>query len=266
MPQYLIASDLDSTLLNAEHRVDALTRETLRTLSGQGHVIVLASGRHYHDIAAIRRQLEIPAWIISSNGAHVHDPDDRLVSETLVPTDQVQALVALPRPASVRLNIYTHDRWLIDAEAPELLPLHAMSGFTYQVDDMRDLARERVGKVLYIGEPALLEPLERTLRERHGDALHITYSAANSLELMQRGVNKGTALSRALKALDLPIERALAFGDNFNDVEMLTLAGNAYVVSNAHPEVIEQLPRANRIGAHHESAVAHTLRTFFALD
>jgi hydroxymethylpyrimidine pyrophosphatase-like HAD family hydrolase len=120
--------------------------------------------------------------------------------------------------------------------------------------------------MLYIGEPALLEPLERTLREHQGDALHITYSAANSLEIMQRGVNKATALSRALKALDLPIERALAFGDNFNDVEMLTLVSNAYVVSNAHPEVIEQLPRATRIGAHHESAVAQTLRTFFALD
>ncbi|WP_087719545.1 Cof-type HAD-IIB family hydrolase [Salinicola salarius] len=266
MAQHLIASDLDNTLLNAEHRVDALTRDTLRTLSAQGHVIALASGRHYHDIAAIRRQLEIPTWIISSNGAHVHDADDRLVNETLVPIELVQALVALPRPETVRLNLYTHDRWLIDAEAPELLPLHAMTGFTYQVDDMRDLADEHVGKVLYIGEPALLEPLEHTLREEYGEALHITYSAANSLEVMHRGVNKATALSRAIKALDLPIERALAFGDNFNDVEMLTLVGNAYVVSNAHPEVIDQLPRAKRIGAHHESAVAHTLRAFFSLD
>lgn len=266
MDPHLIASDLDNTLLNAEHRVDALTRDTLRTLSAQGHVIALASGRHYQDIAAIRRQLEIPAWIISSNGAHVHDAEDRLVSETLVPTELVEALVALPRPSAVRLNIYTHDRWLIDAEAPELLPLHAMSGFVYQVDDMRDLSREHVGKVLYIGEPALLEPLEREIRQRHGDELHITYSAANSLEVMKRGVNKATALSRALKALDLPVERALAFGDNFNDVEMLTLVSNAYVVSNAHPEVIDQLPRAKTIGAHHESAVAHALRDFFDLD
>ncbi len=266
MSQYLIASDLDNTLLNAEHRVDALTRDTLRTLSAQGQVIVLASGRHYHDIAAIRRQLEIPAWIISSNGAHLHDSEDRLVNETLVPTALVQALVDMPRPPTVRLNLYTQDRWLIDAEAPELLPLHAMSGFTYQVDDMQHLEHEHVGKVLYIGEPALLEPLERILRERHGEMLHITYSAANSLEIMYRGVNKATALSRALKALDIPIERALAFGDNFNDIEMLTLAGNAYVVSNAHPEVIDQLPRARTIGAHHESAVARALRQFFVLD
>ncbi|WP_342594007.1 Cof-type HAD-IIB family hydrolase [Salinicola lusitanus] len=266
MSQYLIASDLDNTLLNAEHRVDALTRDTLRTLSARGHVIALASGRHYHDIAAIRRQLDIPAWIISSNGAHVHDAEDGVVSDTLVPTALVRALVDLPRPASVRLNLYTRDRWLIDAEAPELLPLHAMTGFTYQVDEMDDLDNEHVGKVLYIGEPALLKPLELILRERHGEALHITYSAANSLEIMQRGVNKATALSRALKALDLPTGRALAFGDNFNDVEMLTLAGHAYVVSNAHPAVIDQLPHATTIGAHHESAVAHALREFFALE
>lgn len=266
MRQHLIASDLDNTLLDAEHRIDALTHDTLRALSDRGHVIALASGRHYRDIAAIRDQLGIPAWIISSNGAHVHDPDDRVVSETLVPAALVKALVALPRPDSVRLNLYTHDHWLIDAEAPELLPLHAMTGFTYQVDEMRDIEREHVGKVLYIGDPALLAPLERTLREHYGDDLHVTYSAADSLEVMQRGVNKATALSRALKALDLPTESALAFGDNFNDIEMLTLVGNAYVVSNAHPEVIDQLPFANRIGAHHESAVARTLREFFSLD
>ncbi|GHB27817.1 Cof-type HAD-IIB family hydrolase [Salinicola rhizosphaerae] len=265
MDPHLIASDLDSTLLDAEHRVDGLTRETLRTLAARGHRIALASGRHYQDIAAIRRQLEIPAWIISSNGAYVHDPEDTVVSETLVPPERVRELVDLPRPAAVRLNLYTRDRWLIDAEAPELLPLHAMTGFTYQVDDMQTVEQESIGKVLYIGEPALLAPLEAIIRKRHGDALHVTYSAANSLEIMQRGVNKATALSRALKALDLSTERALAFGDNFNDIEMLTLVGNAYVVANAHPDVVDQLPRATRIGAHHESAVAHTLRAFFDL-
>ncbi|WIX31453.1 Cof-type HAD-IIB family hydrolase [Salinicola sp. JS01] len=266
MPPYLIASDLDSTLLDAEHRVAALTRETLAQLVARGHTLALASGRHHLDIALIRRQLELPAWIISSNGACVFDADDRVVSERPVPPALVEALVALPRPAAVRLNLYTRERWLIDAEAPELLPLHAMTGFTYQVDALRDLSQEAVSKVLYIGEPALLAPLERTLRERYGDALHITYSAANSLEVMQRGVDKGSALAQTLAALAMPASQALAFGDNFNDIEMLTLAGNAFVVANAHPEVIARLPRAERIGAHHEAAVAHTLRRFFALD
>ncbi|WP_251976814.1 Cof-type HAD-IIB family hydrolase [Salinicola avicenniae] len=266
MTPHLIASDLDSTLLNAEHRVDALTRDTLRELSRQGHVIALASGRHYRDIAAIRRQLEIPAWIISSNGAHVHDPQDRVVAETLVPAARVEALASLPRPDDVRFNVYTRERWLIDAEAPELLPLHAMTGFTYDVDGMNDLAEADVGKALYIGAPTALAPLEATLRQRYGEELHITYSAANSLEVMQRGVNKASALSRALEALAMPTSRTLAFGDNFNDVEMLTLAGHAFVVANAHPAVIDQLPHATTIGAHHESAVAQTLRAFFALD
>ncbi|WP_110687955.1 HAD family hydrolase [Salinicola aestuarinus] len=267
MRQHLIVSDLDSTLLNAEHRIDDLTRETLRKLSAQGHVIALASGRHYRDIALFRRRLEIPAWLISSNGAYVHDPEDNLVSEALVPPTQAEALTALPRPRDVRLNLYTRERWLIDAEAPALLKLHATTGFTYEVADLAAAAvGEPVSKVLYIGEPSALAPIEQTLRERFAESLHVTYSAADSLEIMGQGVNKAMALTRVLAALDMEPTQTLAFGDNFNDVEMLTLSGHAFVVDNAHPRVIDQLPQATRIGAHNELGVARALRAFFDLD
>lgn len=264
--QHLIVSDLDSTLLDAEHRIDDLTRDTLRELSARGHIIVLASGRHHLDVAVFREQLDIPAWLISSNGAYVHDPENRVVAERLVPTAKVEEMVALERPSAVRLNLYTRGRWLIDAEAPELLALHAMTGFTYDVRDLDRAPNEPVGKVLYIGEPSLLEPLEKDLRDHHGESLHVTYSAVDSLEIMGEGVNKATALESVMETLGMAAEETLAFGDNFNDVEMLTLAGQAFVVANAHPRVIEQLPRATRIGPHHESAVARTLREFFALD
>ncbi|WP_110666105.1 Cof-type HAD-IIB family hydrolase [Salinicola halophilus] len=267
MRQHLIVSDLDSTLLDGEHRIDDLTRDTLRELSAQGHVIALASGRHYRDIATFRRLLDIPAWLISSNGAYVHDPEDNVVGEALVPAARAEALTQLPRPDDVRLNLYTRDRWLIDAEAPALLKLHQTTGFTYEVTDLAAAAvDEPVGKVLYIGEPAALSPIERTLRERFEASLHVTYSAADSLEIMGQGVNKASALERVLAALDMDPSQTLAFGDNFNDVEMLTLAGHAFVVDNAHPEVVERLPRATRIGSHREAGVARRLRAFFRLD
>ncbi|WP_136067181.1 HAD family hydrolase [Modicisalibacter radicis] len=266
MDPHLIVTDLDNTLLNARHDLDALTIETFQVLAAQGHHLALASGRHFHDIRAFRRRLGVPAYILSTNGAHLYAPDDSLIAEQWLPAELVQALVELPRDAGIRLNLYTGDEWLIDAPAPELLALHAHTGFRYRVEDLEVHDGRGVGKVLCIGDPKALAVLEQRINDSLGTRLHVTYSMADSLEIMAEGVNKGATLERLLAHLDLPAERCLAFGDNLNDAEMLALAGHGFIMENAHPDLPGRIPGAMRIGHHHPSGVAQRLREHFKLS
>lgn len=128
-----------------------------------------------------------------------------------------------------------------------------------------ELDGEGVGKVLYIGDPFEVRRLAATIRAHHGERLHLTWSMATSLEIMARGVNKGTALAVLLQRLGLGPEACLAFGDNLNDIEMLALAGEAHVMANAHPELAGRLPAAERIGHHDLQGVAERLRARFDL-
>ena len=50
----VIATDLDGTLLNADHQVDPFTVATVRKLESDGLRFVIATGRHYCDVAGIR--------------------------------------------------------------------------------------------------------------------------------------------------------------------------------------------------------------------
>ncbi|WP_136253891.1 HAD family hydrolase [Onishia niordana] len=263
MSPQLIVTDLDRTLLNADHDLDAHTIETFQALAECGHHLAIASGRHYRDILPLRERLGVPAHIISTNGAYLHGPDDAVLATQHVPEDLARELIALERPPGMRLNLYRDDDWLIDAPAPELLALHAHTGFGYRVAEPADFDGIGVGKVLFIGEPASLSAIEAAVEARHGAALHLTYSLPGSLEIMAGGVNKGTALARLLERLGLPAEACMAFGDNLNDTEMLDLAGQAFVMANAHPELPGRLPRATRIGHHDDAAVARTLRKHF---
>lgn len=266
MDPHLIVTDLDNTLLNAQHDLDELTIETFRTLAARGHHLALASGRHFLDIAAFRRRLGVPAYILSTNGAHLYAPDDTLIAEQWVPGELVRELVALARDGDVRLNFYTNEEWLIDAPAPELMALHAHTGFGYQVADLEAHDGNGVGKVLCIGDPEALAALEASIRAHLGERLHLTYSMPNSLEIMAEGVNKGAALERLLARLEVPVERCLAFGDNLNDAEMLALAGHGFIMENAHPDLPRRIPGAARIGHHHPSGVAQRLREYFELN
>lgn len=266
MTPHLIVTDLDNTLLNAEHDLDPLTIETFQALAARGHHLALASGRHFRDIAEFRRRLGVEAYILSTNGAHLYAPDDSLIAEQWVPAELVRELIRLPRGADIRLNLYTHDAWLIDAPAPGLLALHAQTGFRYRVADLEAHDGNGVGKVLCIGDPEALAALERSIRDSLGTRLHLTYSMSHSLEIMAEGVNKGAALERLLARLDVPASRCLAFGDNLNDAEMLALAGRGFIMAGAHPELPGRVPAAERIGHHHQHGVAQRLREYFALD
>lgn len=265
MTPHLIVSDLDGTLLDAGHDLSHTTVATLRALAERGHHLAFASGRHFRDMLAFRERLGVPVHLISTNGAYLHDPEGRLVAARHLAPSIARELIGLERPGTVRLNLYRDDDWLIDAEAPELLALHAHTGFGYRVAPPEALDGEGVGKVLYIGDPERLALLEAEALRRHGEALHVTYSMINSLEVMAGGVNKGTALAALLEALGLGPERCLAFGDNLNDTEMLGLAGEAHVMANAHPELPGRVPGALGIGHHAEDAVALHLRKRFSL-
>ncbi|OHV12867.1 Cof-type HAD-IIB family hydrolase [Kushneria phosphatilytica] len=266
MSASLIVSDLDHTLLNAEHGLDAITIETFQALAARGHHLAIASGRHFRDIAAVRQLLGVSGHIISTNGAHLHAPDDSLIFETLVPNDVVSELMSLDVPGSVRINLYTGDRWLIDAPAPSLLAFHASTGFTYEVTDVRTYQGGDVGKVLFIGDPELLAALETEIQARLGERVHVTYSLPNSLEVMHYDASKGRMLRRLMTRLEVPPERTLAFGDNLNDIDMLQTAGCAFAVANAHTRLTLAAPHAEIIGSNVEAGVAWKLREWFALD
>ena len=49
--------------------------------------------------------------------------------------------------------------------------------------------------------------------------------------------NKGTALQTLLDHLHILPEECMAFGDQYNDVEMLQLAGTSYAMSGAAPGI-----------------------------
>ena len=66
--------------------------------------------------------------------------------------------------------------------------------------------------------------------------------------------DKGTGLTKLCAALGVGLDQVMAFGDNFNDVSMLSIAGRPWIMENAAPELKERFPN-------HCANVADILRT-----
>jgi Cof subfamily protein (haloacid dehalogenase superfamily) len=251
----VIATDLDGTLLNGDHQLDPFTVATVRRLEAEGLHFVIATGRHYRDVAGIRDLLGIRPYLITSNGARVHAPDDTRIYADDLPPAAVHRLVRpeiVGEHGRVIVNLFADEEWLIDRDAPELLRLHQDSGFSYAVTDLQRHHGVGIAKALYIGEPA--------------DALYVTYSLPDCLEVMTSNVSKGRALTFVLERLGVDAARCVAFGDNMNDIDLLETAGHPFMMNNANPDLITRLPNVPRIGNNFEAGVAHHLRKLFALD
>ncbi|WP_323119398.1 Cof-type HAD-IIB family hydrolase [Burkholderia alba] len=265
----VIATDLDGTLLNSEHQLDPYTIDTVRRLSDDGLNFVIATGRHYADVAGIRDVLGIRPYLITSNGARVHAPDDTRIHAQDLPAAAVRRLV---RPdlvgthGRVIVNLFTNDGWLIDRDAPHLLEFHQDSGFNYRIVDMLSHDGADIAKVLYIGEPGDLAVVSANLARAFGDALYVTYSLPDCLEVMTANVSKGRALRVVLDRLGMDPAHCVAFGDNMNDVDLLETAGHPFMMNNANPDLVTLLPQVPRIGNNFDAGVARHLRTLFALE
>ncbi|EEX95511.1 hypothetical protein VIOR3934_03569 [Vibrio orientalis CIP 102891 = ATCC 33934] len=263
-PFHIVASDLDGTLLAPNHQLSAYSKETLKTLHEKGFTFIFATGRHHVDVAGIREIAGIPAYMITSNGARVHDQNDQLMYSKNVPEELVQPVIDVIRQdPEIFVHMYQNEDWLLDRDDEMLAKFHSESGFAYKRFAADAAPTNGIAKVFFTHpeqDHDHLVTFEQKLREAFGDQLNIAFSTPWCLEVMAAEVSKGHALEAVAKSLNLTLDNCIAFGDGMNDAEMLAMAGKGLVMATSHHKVKEALPNNEVIGSNADDAVAHYLQ------
>ncbi|CAH6860123.1 phosphosugar phosphatase YigL [Vibrio chagasii] len=259
----IVASDLDGTLLAPNHQLSDFTKLTLKKLHEQGYTFIFATGRHHVDVAGIRQIAGIPAYMITSNGARVHDQNDQLMYSQNVPQELVQPVIDIVRQdPNIFIHMYQNEDWLLDREDEMLAKFHSESGFSYKRFGADNAPSDGIAKVFFTHPEQDHEHLvtfEQKLKEAFGDKLNVAFSTPWCLEVMAAEVSKGHALDAVAKSLNLTLDNCVAFGDGMNDAEMLAMAGKGLIMGTSHEKVMQALPDNEVIGSNADDAVAHYL-------
>lgn len=259
-PIKLVVSDLDGTLLNAEHKLTESTVDAVKALVEQGVQFMLATGRHYQDVYLIAQQLDIDMCLITSNGARVHNSAGELLYENHMPSHLVKKVLELSAEFDVHRNLYQQDFWLVEEPHEALLAIHHESGFEYNITDFSAIDLAHIDKIYFTAEHDKLVELEFLLKQHLSEALYITFTSPEYLEVMNLGVSKGQALKMVLKQRAISFQEVMALGDGMNDVEMLNLVGHAVVMHNASDQVKMRLPHAKLAQSNAKDGVATYLQ------
>lgn len=257
-PFEIVASDLDGTLLAPDHQLSDFSKATLKKLHSKGFTFVFATGRHHVDVARIRKQAGIPAYMITSNGARVHDQNDELMYSKNIEEELVQSITNTTKnDPNIRIHIYQNDNWLISQEDDKIKKFHKTSGFQYTLFDINNVPTTGVAKIFFVyPDHEYLTQFENILNEKFKGRVSIAFSTPWCLEVMGKGVSKGAALDAVARSIGTSLKRCIAFGDGMNDVEMLSMAGKGLVMETSHEKVKQALPNNDIIGSNKDHAVA----------
>ena len=128
---------------------------------------------------------------------------------------------------------------------------------------LNEIATKEISKFFYIGEHENLLKLERELLDVSNGELNVVFVSPDCLEVFNLKSNKANAIRFILEREGIEMSEAVAFGDGFNDYEMLQEVGKGYVMGNAFYRLSEALPDNEVIGTCDEDAEAKKLVELF---
>ncbi len=242
----IIFSDIDGTLLNAERNLSDFTIQTIRKLSDSSIPFILISSRMPAAMRHLQRKMEIEHLpIISYNGGLIM-VDEKPVSSTEIPIEIVNELSAFNKTWDTHLSLFHNDEWYVprddfwtrrEINNTKVEPVHMKNS-----DVISKWKSENKGahKIMAMGEEGNIDRIKDYLLQNFKNELHLYRSKPSYLEIAPRSISKLTAVEHLLKNhFNLPLSQSMAFGDNYNDIEMLKGVGMGIAVSNAKPEVLE---------------------------
>ena len=241
-----IAADLDGTLLDKQKRVSSRTVEVLARLAAAGIPFIPATGRPFFAIPQQILQLPGVRYAVSSNGSAVYDAAaQKPVCALHLPAEFVPCLLDAMRDEAVEYECMYAGRPYIAADVyARLLTLQPNAGATQYIRDTRTPLADL--ESFLRAHAHALEAVELYLDPRRQDAIrakieaccppvYITTSNPARLEISHIESGKHRGIERACALLGADAAGLLAFGDQDNDIEMLTHAALGVAVANAAP-------------------------------
>ena len=255
----LIVSDVDGTLLGHTGDCHQRTKQAIQRAVCDGLLVTLGTGRGYGTARPLHKRLGMNAPLITLNGAVIRDPffifqSHVVADEAVMESGQFAKETGLCVYYFINEQIYAHIfyRTLLQDFLESMGAAQDELDYFHWIDEEEALMKALLGrtnKIVFISaggsvseQMENLKTGQETLENRFHSGVadwnvDITSSYYNNMELMPRGVNKGTGVAELAAALGIEAHEVMCVGDNENDVDMFAFAGESFAMANASEAV-----------------------------
>lgn len=233
----LMAIDVDGTLLHDDHHLSERNKKAIFMAKEKGIKVILATGRGPRSCDPLIDSLKLTDLMITHNGAVLYDPTENRAEEEvgykpveLMPVVEYCRARNIHFDASTAFDIYTEEL------KEEYIPIYQQ--FFAQpivVDDIACL-KETIVKFTLTIEPGEIERIYADMLPRFS-SFSIIRSGEMFIDVMHPQATKGHGLRSIMDRYKLTPDQVMAFGNYYNDLGMLKIAGIGVAMKNAPLDV-----------------------------
>ena len=246
MEKYLIALDMDGTLLNSYGKVTKRTVDVLNRLIQKGHYIVPASGRAFTLLPEEILKLEGIQFAVLENGAVVWDWKSQCaVKQELISKGMVKAIledIENKTPEGYYAEIIVNGKVYTDIKIQKELEHSGIAGnfadymrknhiFIERLSSRNELLDNAEKLNIYFKDVKISEIVRAKWQKE--PLLNVTTSVGGNVEFTAAGINKGHGIKILQQRMEIPKKQCIAIGDDENDLEMFEQVHMAVAMGNA---------------------------------
>jgi len=245
LPIRLITLDIDGTIIGDDGIIGPRTRAAIAAALDRDIAVSLVTGRMVSSAMRFARELRLTEPVVGYQGGLIPaiPPVDsphlgRLLRHQALPADIARRIVIWSREHGLDPHMNHLERFILRADDPNADDYSAFMGAHAElVPDLEGVIKHPITKVLAVGEPPRPVELAAEARAAFAGLAEVTISHPKFLEFVAPGVSKGRAVRYLARRLRVPVGAVLAVGDQWNDLEMLAVAGHGAAMPTAPIEV-----------------------------
>lgn len=237
----MVALDIDGTIRQTGGEISRRTRDAVDKVQEKGAIVTLATGRMFRSASASSMELGLTFPIVTSQGAHIAFPlnGEVLWHKTLTKEMLHEALVGL-EGRNLQVIGYCDDGLYVNKSDDWALDYAQRNGMRLEVvDDMRQVNGVEFTRLVAVGADELIETTENDLQSIFRSNLTVTRSLSYFCEILHPDCGKEKALAVLGDRLNIGPGEIIAFGNGYNDVEMLRWSGWGVAIDGSVKEVID---------------------------
>lgn len=234
----LIAADMDHTLLTEAGELPPKFDEYVDRLEEKGVIFAIASGRPMYTLLEIFADRKDTLTIISDNGGAIWHKGKMIYKSLMEPAvyqEMIRFVEEETDGASVLCGM--ERAYALEAYLPYETFFREFLRKMDFVKEMRSLDVEANKFTVFFPKKDAKQQFSAVFESRYGNDFSVTVGGDEWVDIMNAGIHKGAAMQWLGKTLGIQTDEMMAFGDTYNDIEMLQTVKYSYVMENAALEM-----------------------------
>lgn len=233
----LIATDLDGTLASHGGEIPNETFAVIEEAVQKDVAFVVATGRQTASVEKDFEQVLDKIYVIAENGGVVRKNRQDLYTTYLLQEEAraiIKSLQKLPDCFFVVCcKTCAYMNRADESFTEEVKKYYANRAYKEDLEQIE----EPVVKIAIYDPEDITQNIQPYVEQQWQDDFLLTLSGRNWLDIGSKAINKGIALEAIQKELAISPDESMAFGDYYNDIELLKKVGHSYVMSHALDDV-----------------------------